>query len=248
MIDWLEMLSMKKKFHFPFSLIGLICLQLFLTGCKHDPSEEVINEIVTTEEIEPVGHMAVDPTSHSFIFRTNGGGTIYVRLNEVPEIKITHDDYEGFQLDFWGSTPDDSSFYGMHESLNWKHLKDRLMNTRTIIFPDGAKLTMIADGVDGPLISVSIYDMNESHRIDIQRKELIHSSENLTVAEELESQEADGEAGGFEFTETGLIYFNSFIETTPGILEYDYYLLGELLFDSPNAVLDHYDDPRFDHT
>lgn len=240
---------MKKYFQLASAFITSSCILFGMIGCKKDETVEVLTDTPASMEVVPVGHMTQDPSSQSFIFRTNGGGTILIQLNESQLIRVTNDDFEEFRIEFWGSIiSDEAIMYGHHENLNGKHIKDRLTNRRTIVFPDGAKMTMISDGVEGPLISVSIYDLNESHRIDVARKRLAHSSEDQDIADNLDSQEADGETGGFEITETGLNFFNSSIEETIGVVEIDYYLLGGLLLGFPNLVNDYFDDPRLGHT
>ena len=165
-------------------------------------------------------------------------------------ITITHKDYVNFKIELWGS--DDLSgetFYsGNHENLNGKHIKDRIGNRRSIIFPDGAKVTMISTGIYNPLVSVSIHEDNAYHHLNFSCMTLEYGSANSKIAQRLDDAEADGETGTFEITATGLLFYNIYIENTPGNKKEEKVPLGELFKDEPKKVNDYYDDPRLKHT
>jgi hypothetical protein len=107
---------------------------------------------------------------------------------------------------------------------------------------------MVSAGEAGLLISVSIYDGDESHRINSSCKTVEHSSISATTAQQLDNAEPDGETGTFEFTSTGLLYVNIYTEEVAGNKIMNRVLLGEIIRSNPNQVNDYYDDPRLGHT
>jgi len=227
-----------------FYALLLLASIFIIQGCKKDPISHENNPPASPPQaVGPTGHMSGDSIGGPFTFITNSGGVIYVDLSDNHQISFTHEDYENFEIDLWGNVFDNGNTYlsANHESLNGKHLKDRLGNRRTIVFPDGAKITMHASGVEDPLVLVCIYDGAESHGINASYNMLVHSSTDLAIATDLDNTEADGEAGGFEFSETGLIFFNNYTEDIPGEVVTDYYLLGELEWANPNLVTDYYE-------
>lgn len=218
-------------------------LIIILSSCKKE-NQLADEPIATTPNfVEAKGDLTMNGNHGPFIFRTNGGGTIIVDLtDDVPEIIITHDSFPAFHLEFWG-VDSFNTLCGSHENLNGQDIKDRFGIRRSIIFPDGAKITMTSGpgAYFEPLATISIYDQEESHRINATSKTLIHSSTDATVAEQYDEAEADGEAGGFEFTLTGLLFFNDYTEDTPGNIITDHYNLGEIFYDIPNMVVDYYE-------
>ena len=232
--------------HFKRSLGAALMLLLSLTGCKKDTKEP--EKKSECEPVAPVGNLIYSASDDVYTFKTSGGGTIKIDLDG--SISIGHKDYPGFKIEFWGDTSRDGREVtsGNHENLNGKHVKDRIGTRRTIIFPDGAKITMVAEGNVGPLISVSIYDGAESHRINAVCGSLAHSSTTASEAKQLDDDEADGEAGTFEFTETGLLFVNVYTENVVGDKAEDRRPIGELNRNNPNQVNDFYDDERLGHT
>lgn len=166
------------------------------------------------------------------------------------QIIITHDNYPGFKLEFWGglTVGGETRTSANHENLNGKHIKDRLALRRTIIFPDGAKITFVAADTAAQLLSISIYDGTEYHRINPTCHALEFSVSDVCNVQNLDNAEADGETGTFEFTSTGLILYNSYTEDTPGNKINNRVNLGELETASPSLVRDYFDDPRLGHT
>lgn len=222
----------------------MICLLLLsLPACKKE------NENVPDcASVAPTGHLTYKDASGPYTFRTNSGGTIVIDVDL--SIAITHDDYPGFKIALWGGslTKGVMKLSAQYESLNGKHIKNRLGSRRSIIFPDGAKITMVAEGEEGPLISISIYDGTESHHINPGCKNLVISSTLLATAQQLDSAEADGETGKFEISPTGLLWTNLYTEDVPGNKVTDYYKLGELFWSTQQLITDYYDDPRVEHT
>lgn len=225
--------------------VCLLLIILFTSACKKDKKS---TGTCSVSAVPPTGHLTYTNASGPYTFRTNGGGTIVI--NPAGGVTIIHDNYAGFKIELWGDTTvnGQTKTSANHENLNGKHIKDRLGARRTIIFPDGAKVTLIADGVNGPLISVSIYDGAESHRINPVCNTLESSSTILTTAQQLDNAEADGETGAIEFTASGLVFVNIYTENTVGNKVMNRYNLGEIFRNNPNMVNDHYDDARLGHT
>lgn len=198
--------------------------------------------------VAPVGGLSVvGPDVYRFV--TGGGGAIDIDLVARRElgdpITLTHSAYPGFRIDLWGVNGGRLS--GNHESLNGKHIKDRFGVRRTLVFPGGARITMVADGLYEPLHTISLYDGGQSHRIDA-RCGVVHSSTVQARADARDAAEADGETGRFRFTETGLVFENLYTEDAPGVRVEEVVPLGELFRGSPGQVRDHFDDPRLGHT
>lgn len=231
-------------------IIGLFLVGCTLNSCKKDgksapePTPAVPD---ACPSVEAQGNLTISESEGKYTYTTSGGGIIEM---DLVSIRIMHNDYPGFKIELWGGLEVDGvpKLSANHENLNGKHIKDRLGARRTIIFPDGAKITMVAEGLYLQLLSVSIYDGAESHRINPVCGKLIHSSLDISVAEQMDNAEEDGEAGGFEFTSTGLLFFNQYQEDAAGVKVENRYNLGEIFRDLPNAVQDHYDDPRLGHT
>lgn len=221
-------------------------LALAAAACNDSPME--------IEEEDPLcstfaaGGLSQATPCGPFTYATSGNGSIVIDRDE--SISIGHESYANLEIEFWGLAPVGVNMWnsGNHENLNGKHIKDRFGSRRTIVFPDGAKITMIAEGEQGALLTVSIYDGNESHRIDMRRATVTHSSTTQSEATQLDAAEADGETGTFRFTETGLIFENIYIEDSPGDRVPGVVPLGELTRDNPNQVKDFFDDPRIGST
>src|SRR5690606_7990758 len=120
----------------------VLCLSiLVLAGCKKDRTEpeEELPVLGTCEAVAgtSTGKLAYSAPHQSFVYTTAGGGKIDINPDAI---EITQRDYEGFRIEFWGET--DGKNAGTNENLNGKHIKDRSGNVRSLIFPDGTKITM----------------------------------------------------------------------------------------------------------
>ena len=218
-------------------------------SCKKDKKEEVQDELPTFGTCEAVGAAGrlVLTDARKFTYQTSGGGTIVADLSR--QIILTHKDYSGFKIEFWGDFENENiNITGNHENLNGKHIKDWNGNRRTLIFPDGAKITIVTDGVHETIVSVSIYDGAQCHHFNALCNTLEYSLASSRFAKQLDDAEADGETSTFEITETGLWYKTIYSEDTPGNKTGGPYDLGELQRANPTMVHDYYDDPRMDHT
>ncbi len=236
-----------------FSLLPFYVLlfSTLLFGCKKD-NEEIPEEefpvFGTCETVNPAGNISLSGTNNGiFTYITSGGGKIEF-TTETHVFNFTHADYPIFTIQFWGGVNGTNVFSAAHESLNGKHIKDKQGDRRSIIFPDGAKLTIVCANNFGALLWASIYDGNECHHINLTCNNLEYSSANSAYTKQLDEAEADGETCTFEFTETGLFFLNIYSEDVAGQKVENRVPLGELFKDKPNTVRDHYDDPRFEHT
>jgi hypothetical protein len=237
------------KNYSPISLFSGIVLLLatFCISCKKENKTEP-PVFGTCQAVAAKGHLTKGATAGTYTYRTSGGGTITINQTQII---IAHDNYPGFKLEYWGDagTPGQPLNSANHENLNGKHIKSRIDSRRSIIFPDGAKITFIANGWAGTPVSIRIYEGNESHHINPACvNTLEYSSTNGALTKQLDDEEADGETGTFEFTATGLLYVNIYTENTPGSKLMNRVLLGELFKINPSQVTDYYDDPRHGHT
>lgn len=189
--------------------------------------------------------------SGGYQYRSSGGGT-FVLKTDFNGINVLHDDYNGFKVSFWGDTDEEGDQWntsGNQENLNGTHIKNRVGNVRSFIFPDDAKMTFVASGEQLPLIQVSIYEGNECHRIIANCLYVsISSTGDAAKAKQLDDAEPDGETSTIEFTTDGLQWINIYDEQTPGNKIMNRVLLGEIFRAFPNKVDDYYDDPRLGHT
>lgn len=226
------------------SMAGLLLAILFITGsCKKEKTED--NGCISTV---PTGQLSFSDPAGPFTFKTSDGGTIVIDL--ALSVVIMHDDYPGFKIGLWGGSNvnGETKLFAQLESLNAKHIKNRLGSRRTIIFPGGAKITMVSEGEEGSLISISIYDGAESHQINYGCKALVNSSTSLAVAQQFDNAEADGETSKFEISATGLLWSNIYTEDVPGNKVNQIIKLAELFRNDPMLITDYYDDPRIGHT
>lgn len=228
---------------------GLLALVLAIPACKKDKgaAKEELPVFGTCQPVSPKGNLTYSANT-GYIFRASGGGIITIDLKKF--VTITDDNYPGFKFVMSGESDISGLLvYSYHnEYLNGKHIKDRPGSRRTIVLPDGAKVTLIADGRQGALRSISIYNGKETHRINVTCNTLEYSSVNSAAAAGLDEAEPDGETSTYEISSTGLIFLNIYQEDKPGDKVMNRVLLGELFLDHPHRVNDYYDDPLRDDT
>jgi hypothetical protein len=215
-------------------------------GCKKDKPqpEEELPVLGTCEAATSKGKLTYLTSEKSYTYLTATGGKILIHPDIIV---ISHQDYENLAIAFWGKT--DGKNAGTHENLNGKHIKDKFGNVRSLIFPDGTKITMNSTGIYDPLISISIYEGTSFHHINLTCNTVEYAATvSETLIRAIDSREPDGETGGFEFTSDGLIFFNSYTEYENGNREEKRVDLGSLKRDNPKQVNDLYDDPRHGHT
>jgi len=216
---------------------------------NEDDEEDKLPVLGTCEPVIFTGNLSQSITENTITYLTSGGGKIVMdQKNTI--ITITHADYQNFKIDLWGSLVVNGETLNSanHENLNGKHIKDRLGNRRSIIFPDGAKITMVAAGLNEQLVSVSIHDGNEYHHINFNCMIMEYSSANSLYAQKLDDNEVDGETGTFEITDTGLLFYNIYKEDVVGQKVDERVPLGEIFYSDPTRINDYYDDPRLSRT
>ncbi len=221
----------------------MLTLVFIISACKKDDEvpEEEYPVFGTCEPVTANGNLSISE-SNVITYTTSGGGKIVA--DPASYLTITHKDYPGFDIVFWGTStvngePKNS---GNHESLKGKRVKDRVADRRTIIFPDGAKITMVADGRFGQMLSISIFDGKQCHVFNPTCNTLEYSSANSPFVKQIDDAEADGETGTFEFTNTGLLYANIYTESIAGQKIETRVPIGEMFRDKPNTVNDYWTD------
>lgn len=236
------------RYQFPACAM-VLCLLTGLAACKK--SKKIVEDPDPCPTIALTPQVKAGTKACTFTYRTAGGGRISIYESQII---LSHDDYERFKIEFWGTVLESKKVHsGNHENLNGKHVKDRIGTRRTIVFPDGAKITMVAEGMHEKLLSLSIYDAGANYHIIPKQHEnvlnvLNRSSVSSAVSKKSDDEEADGECGAIEFTPTGLLFLNIYTEDTPGSKIHNRVKLGEIFRDNPSQVNDYYDDPRLGHT
>lgn len=218
--------------------VGILVPGLFaILSCKKNTEEEK-PVFGTCKSVAAKGRLTYSSATNIYNYTTSGGGHIEIK----PELSIiiSHDNYAGFTIELWGAvaagTP--ASYY--HENVNGTHIKDRLGVRRSIIFPDGAKITFYTNELKGPALSITIYDGEEVHHINPSCNTIEYSTAHSAYANELEEAEPDGEAGTFEFTATGLLFVDLYTESTAGVKVMNRVPLAELSRANPGQVNDLY--------
>lgn len=194
-----------------------------------------------------------------YLYESAGGAQILINRISKESLVITlgYKGYSNFSYQFWGNSSEeifdsnpDNLAPASHENLNGKHLKDRLGKNRTVIFPDGTKMTYesTAPWYMGGVTRISIYDGKNVHHFNMTCFGLEYSSASSMDTQEQDDLQADGETSTFELTETGLIFYNIYNEDTAGNKVYERIDLGSLTKDNEKQVNDLYDDKRLAHT
>lgn len=229
---------MRRSFNILFS-VGAV----FIAGCSDSTAPQSCVSVADATD----GRLKLISSPRSYEYTTCGGGTIQFSRGTI---MIGHLDYKNpFALELWG---DDFDVGGtsrfIHENLNGKHIKNGEGTIRTIIFPDGAKITVGKFDPEGAGYRLSIYDDRVLHVFDIETMQLTHSSRSRGDIAKIDAQEPDGEASEFRFTKDGLVWENIYNEFIPGSRVNNRKVLGSLELDKPKQINDYYDDPRIGHT
>ncbi len=227
-----------------FLFVAAVVVLLQCVACKKDKQKEA-PLIGTCKSVTAKGTLKAASTSGPFVYKTADGWTITIDFKMA--IRIEHDTYK-YNLELWGVL-DNGDLSGNHENLNGKHIKDRLTNKRSIILPNGTKITMhVQDVYHSQLTQVSIYEGAYAHHFNPVCGLLEYSENNAVIAKQLDDQQVDGETAGLEMSDTGLIFVNIYNEEMPGNKVMERVLLGQLYKDRPNTINDYFDDPRIAHT
>ena len=226
--------------YFKHNSIKILVILVLLSSCSKkddDNQDEDVPKLGTCKSVSPKGNFSsIDLSKGIFTYETSGGGKIVM---DQHLLTITHKDYSLFKIEFWGI---------VQEGLNAKHIKDFSSNRRSLIFPDGTKITIVNGSLDEDRISISIYEGNDYHHINYTCKTLEYSAVNSPYAKKLDDMQADGETCTFEFTETGVLFLNIYTEDVVGQKVEKRVPLGEIFKNEPTTTHDYYDDPRLSRT
>lgn len=180
-----------------------------------------------------------------YVYRSSGGAEIKVKMvDNTVNVLISDTSFSNFTYELW----EDVGWDYLHENLNGKHIKDRLGSNRTILFPDGTKVTMVAAGVDQKVTSISIYDGDFSLNFDTKCNLITYSKVDATANRIREAEELDGETSAFEITGNVLHFYNIYDEVIQGEKNQVRIDLGNVSLDNIHMVNDLFDDPRLAHT
>ena len=175
---------------------------------------------------------------------------------------LTYTTHEGWvvtidKTTFTVHTPDRQATYESwgdpHENLFGKHIKDWEMNRRTILLPGGAQFTLHAEGPQGVIYMVSIYEGFEAHQIETDTNTVIRSCVIDMDAAQREAAEYDGETARLSITASGSLLFENVYKQqaaddgTPLEKVETPQPLGEA-WPALHRVDDYYDDPRLSYT
>jgi hypothetical protein len=235
---------------FSGNLLLIPVTAFLLNACKKD--KEDVPELGTCKSV-PLGPGLSRVNATQYLYESSTGAII--RIDRITPgglvINMSDRNYSNLSIEFWGGSDDHQTpSPASHENLNGKHIKDKVGTNRTLIFPGGTKITTVATAPwhFGEVTAISIYDGDIVHHFNISCFKLEYSTVNGIIAKLLEEAQPDGETSTYEFTETGLIYYNIYTEDTPGNKVEKRENLGGLERSQPNLINDYYDDPRIGHT
>jgi hypothetical protein len=195
----------------------------------------------------------VEESEGKYYYKSEGGAEIRIYREKRDNLTITigFKSYPNFTFQMWGANEDpDKLSQASHENLNGKHLKDRFGPNRTILFPDGTKLTLEANGewYFGEVVRITIYDGDIVHHFNMDCFKLEFSGRSALLAQRLDEQQADGETSSFEIKGDELFFFHFYDEKTPCRKVENKVNHGSLDSKYPSQVNDLVDDPRLGHT
>jgi hypothetical protein len=233
-------------------LIAIAILLLTMFSCGKD--DDTITE---TQDCELVfisnGLSASDCGLYQYV--SDSGVTIKINAHGVITYTDTSTFPNIFTIQFWGTDGTDKGYaYAGLENLNGKHIKDRFGINRTILHPNGLKITLISTGTfpyiagEDYFTGATIYDGAIVHHIDLVTNHIEYSGNNQYVADNVDANEADGETSTYEVVGTMLYYYNIYTENELGNKIIERVDLGSLNSLDPNQVNDLFDDPRLNHT
>ncbi len=229
------------------------CLLLPVVSCKKDSGTDYGLPQLGTCQAVGLPNGLHEEDGRSYAYTSSSGTDIKLHRDDRGGLTLTMtfmpfpDQYATVQL--WGDEPTSGAKYvARFENLNGKLYKQRIGKNRTIIFPDGLKVTLVADGPRASVTAISIYDGGMAHHLNVNCNVVEYGGFNPAVAKGLDDQQADGETSMFELTDTQLILYNAYTEDVPGKKIQQRVDLGSLEKGKPNLVNDLYDDPGLDFT
>lgn len=225
----------------PVLFCFLLLSVLINPSCKKSSSEESLPDFNSCDGKPIQGHFSYNSITGIYVYHTSGTGIIEIDPRNL--VHISDSNFPDFNLEFWGGFSGDTLFAFTHESLKGKYLKDRIAAKRTIVFPDGAKITMESVGLSSPIRSFSIYDGMESHHVKLDCSTgqiIVWSTANSELTARLDARDPDGETGGYKVVPTGILFQDYYIENTAGNKIIDTIPIGETYFADPNHVDDYW--------
>ena len=190
----------------------------------------------------PGGQLCQEGPGKPINYHTSGGWNVSVNGDKV----IITDPSGQHKIEHSGDP---------HEYLDGKHIKDWEGKDRSILLPDGTKISMGATGAQGLITGVSIYDGDQNVQINNQQNQVTHRSFNPYDTKAREFYQADGETSRVSEGWRGLSYQNLYTQDQNLGVRPNFKDLGFAknekwyqepffgLFSGPR-VNDRYDDPR----
>lgn len=226
---------------------------LVLIACKKEKTETELSfpKLDTCEAA--VAQSGLNITGDSLYIYTSSGGAVIQILRtsmEILEINLKYIPFENFKYTFWGDGNTGTLSPASHENLNGKHVKDRFGVNRSVIFPDGTKMTYVSTGAwnYGGITAITLYDGDKVHHFNMTCNELEYSGSHPSFSKYLDENQADGETSSFEITGHQLVFFNIYDEDKIGEKIYKRVNIGIVYKDEINRVDDLFDDERLPHT
>lgn len=227
------------------------CAGILLTACKKDKSgqQEELPVLGTCQVVAPIAGFQVQEDG---LYEYNSGKGTIIRIDtriidnvRRSTVTITYSGKYTYQL--WGDSQI-AAGSALHENLNGKHIKDRIGKSRSVITPDGTKITLVSTGPQDPVTAFTIYHDANVYHVNVTCNKLEYNASNQQITGRLDELQADGETSMFEDTETSILFYNIYNEDTPGNKVYQRIDLGSIPKNNLNQVNDLYDDPRLGHT
>ncbi len=227
---------------------------LQLTVVLNSEANEELPTLGSCQEVTPQGQFSIKGQG-IYEFNSGKGTIIKIHDEEIDNsraLTITVIYNERYTVQFWGSdgrVPETREPFASHENLNGKHIKDRLGNNRTLITPDGTKITLVTPGPYTPVSAITIYHGGSVHHINTVCTKLEYSTANNPfISQRMDELQPDGETSILEDTPDMVWFYNIYNEDSPCRRIYERVNLGSLPKAIPNQVNDLYDDKRLAHT
>lgn len=147
----------------------------------------------------PGGQLQQEGPGKPINYRTSGGWNVQVNNDKV----IITDPTGQHKIEHSGDP---------HEYVNGKHVKDWEGKDRSILLPDGTKISMHADGPHGLIQNTSIYDGDQNVQINNNGNQVTHRSFNPYDTRAREFWQADGETSAVQRGFRGLRYDNLYTQ------------------------------------
>ena len=193
----------------------------------------------------PGGHLCQEKPGAPINYTTSGGWKVSINGDKV--IATSPD---GKQKIEHSGDP--------HEYVNGKHVKDWEGKQRSMVLPDGTKVTMGAQGANGVVETTSIYDGDQNIQIQNKGNEITHRSFDPRDTRARDAWQYDGETAGVSYNNKGGIdYTNYYTQDENFGVRSNHKDLASIQdpkwYERPfrpfwmfgqQTVHDHYDDPR----